>query len=139
MIREATVSDIPALLVMGAKFAERARLRDHVGYDPASMEKTFTSMIENDSFCLFISEGGAIGGMVAPHPFNYNQPIADELFWWSEGRDGLKLLERFEWWAESFGAVVRMTALEAVEPARVARIFERRDYQPLERAFVRVY
>lgn len=138
MIREATVSDIPALLAMGEKFAEKARLTDHVGYDPASMEATFRAMIERDEFCLFVGECGALGGMVAPHPFNHAQPIADELFWWSEGREGLRLLEAYEEWAAARGAVVRMTALEAVNPERMKRFYERRGYQPLERAYVRV-
>lgn len=138
MIREATVSDIPALLAMGEKFAEKARLTDHVGYDPASMEATFRAMIERDEFCLFVGECGALGGMVAPHPFNHAQPIADELFWWSEGREGLRLLEAYEEWATARGAVVRMTALEAVNPERMKRFYERRGYVPLERAYVRV-
>jgi len=138
MIRPATEGDIPRLLAMGAKFAERARLNDHVGYDPASMEQTFRAMIERDEFCLFVGDGGAIGGIVAPHPFNFAQNIADELFWWSEGREGLALLAAYEEWAAGFGAVVRMTALEAVEVERMVKIFARRGYRPLERAFVKV-
>jgi GNAT superfamily N-acetyltransferase len=64
--------------------------------------------------------------------------IADELFWWSEGREGVKLLQAYEQWAAGFGAVVRMTTLEAVNPDRMTRFFARRGYQPLERAFVKV-
>ena len=138
MIREATVSDIPALLAMGEKFAARADLAAHVGYDPESMEKTFAAMIEGEQFCVFIGDSGAIGGIIGPHPFNHAQPIADEFFWWSEGREGLRLLEAYENWARERGAVIRMTALEAVEPERMKRFYERRGYQPLERAYVRV-
>lgn len=138
MIRAATVSDIPALLAMGERFAAKARLADHVGYDPESMAATFRAMIERDEFCLFVGETGAIGGLVAPHPFNHAQPIADELFWWSEGFEGLRLLQAYEEWAASHGAIIRMTALEAVEPERMKRFYERRGYQPLERAYVRV-
>lgn len=138
MIRPATPADIPMLLAMGKKFSERAKLCDHVGYDPASMEHTFRTMIEADHFCLFVGDSGAIGGMVAPHPFNHAKNIADELFWWSEGREGLRLLEAYENWAASFDAVTRMTALEAVNPERMKRFYERRGYAPLERAYVRV-
>ena len=138
MIRPATPADIPMLLDMGQKFADRAELSAHVGYDPASMEATFLAMIENEAFCLFVGDSGAIGGVVAPHPFNHAQPIADELFGWSEGREGLKLLEAYEEWAAAQGAVIRMTALEAVNPERMQRFYERRGYQPLERAYVRV-
>lgn len=138
MIREATIDDIPRLLEMGQAFAERAELNAHVGYDPASMALTFGAMIESPSYCLFVSDTGAIGGVVGPHPFNHEQPIADEIFWWSEGRDGVRLLEAYEEWATAQGAVVRMTALEAVEPDRMAKFYKRRGYVPLERAYVRV-
>ena len=138
MIRPATEDDIPRLLEMGSRFAEKARLWDHVGYDPVSMEATFRAMIAGESFCLFVGDSGALGGMVAPHPFNHAQMIADELFWWSEGREGLALLKAYEDWAGSFRAVIRMTTLEAVEPERVGKLFARRGYVPLERAFVKV-
>lgn len=138
MIRPAEVSDIPRLLEMGRKFAEKAKLDDHVGYDPHSMVQTFEAMIDGDQFALFIGESGSIGGMIAPHPFNYEQKFVDELFWWSEGREGLRLLKAFEDWAASQGAMVRMTALEAVEPDRVGKLFERRGYAPLERSFIKV-
>lgn len=138
MIRPAAVSDIPRLLAMGEGFAKKAKLSDHVGYDPKSMAQTFEAMIEGETFCLFIGESGAIGGMIAPHPFNYAQKFVDELFWWSEGREGLRLLDAFEDWAGSQGAIVRMTALEAVDPDRVGQLLKRRGYQPLERAFIKV-
>lgn len=136
MIRPATLKDVPRLLEMGRKFADKADLQSHVGYDAHSMAQTFEAMIEGENFCLFIGDNGAIGGIMAPHPFNYEQMIADELFWWSEGREGLQLLAAYEEWASD--AVTRMTALEAVEPERMKRFYERRGYVPLERAYVKV-
>jgi GNAT superfamily N-acetyltransferase len=136
MIREATHADIPRLLEMGEKFAAKAGLVDHCGYDPESMAATFSAMIERDEFCLFIGEAGAIGGMKAPHPFNHAKLMADELFWWSEGREGLRLLEAYEEWAGD--AMIRMTTLEAVNPDRMSKFYQRRGYQPLERVFVKV-
>ncbi|MCR4299912.1 MAG: hypothetical protein NUV75_14390 [Gallionella sp.] len=136
MIREATVDDIPKLLAMGKTFAAKARLEDHVGYDPDSMAATFETMIKRDEFALFIGEHGAIGGMRAPHPFNYARELVDEVFWWSEGREGIRLLAELEVWAGD--AVMRVSALEAVEPERVGRLLARRGYGPLERAFVKV-
>lgn len=138
MIREATTADIPRLLEMGRKFADRAQLDAHVGYDPHSMVQTFEQMLANEDFVIFVGEAGAIGGMIARHPFNYDTRFVDELFWWSEGREGLRLLKAFEDWAGSRGALVRMTALEAVEPERVGQLYERRGYVPLERAYIRV-
>jgi GNAT superfamily N-acetyltransferase len=121
---------------MGAKFAAKANLGDHCGYDAASMEATFRAMIERDEFCLFVGDNGAIGGIKAPHPFNHAKLMADELFWWSEGREGMRLLEAYEEWAGD--AIIRMTTLEAVNPDRMGKFYQRRGYRPLERVFVKV-
>lgn len=137
MIRLATLDDIPQLSAMGQRFADRAGLVDHVGYDPADMAETFRLMIEGH--VIFMGEAGALGAMSGPHPFNYRHIIAQELFWWSEGREGLRLLTAFEDWARGRCHSIRMITLEAVEPDRTARIYERRGYQALERGFVKVF
>lgn len=121
---------------MGRKFAEKACLVEHVGYDPASMATTFGLLIDNH--LLLIGENGALGAMAGPHPFNHAHIIAQELFWWSEGREGLRLLDAFEAWAAQRAHSVRMITLEAVNPDRMARLYERRGYQPLERGFIKV-
>ena len=137
MIRPATVSDIPRLLEMGSKFADKARLIEHVGYDPESMEKTFAYLIGDGNCCVLVGESGAIGGMKSPHPFNHAHWIAQELFWWSEGREGLRLLDAFEAWAGEQCATVRMITLEAVNPERMGRLYQRRGYAPLEHGYIK--
>lgn len=137
MIRLAVESDIPQLLEMGQRFADRAGLVDHVGYNPVHMTQTFRLLIEGH--VIFIGRTGALGAMSGPHPFNYDHLIAQELFWWSEGREGLRLLDAFEAWAREHCHSVRMITLEAVEPDRTARIYERRGYTPLERGFIKVF
>lgn len=138
MIREAGAEDIPRLLAMGERFAGKARLVESVGYDPASMEQTLAAMIAGEHYCVFIGQAGAIGGMKAPHPFNYAHWIAQELFWWSEGREGLPLLTAFELWASQTCQSIRMITLEAVEPERMGRLYERRGYRSLEHGYVKV-
>lgn len=137
MIRQAGVSDIPALMAMGERFSETARLIEHVGYDPDSMAKTFAFMIEDENCAIFIGESGAIGGQRAPHPFNHAHWIAQELFWWSEGREGLRLLSALEAWASEKCGTLRMITLEAVEPARTGRLYLRRGYAPLEHGYIK--
>jgi GNAT superfamily N-acetyltransferase len=137
MTRHATVSDIPALLAMGERFSDKARLIEHVGYDPASMAKTFAYLIEDENCCVFIGDGGAIGGVKSPHPFNHQHWIAQELFWWSEGRGGLRLLGAFEEWAAETCGTVRMICLEAVNPERMGKLYERRGYAALEHGYIK--
>jgi GNAT superfamily N-acetyltransferase len=137
MIREATVSDIPALMAMGERFSETAKLIESVGYDPDSMAKTFAYMIEDENCAVFIGETGAIGGQRAPHPFNHEHWIAQELFWWSEGREGLRLLTALELWASEKCASLRMITLEAVEPERTGRLYQHRGYSLLEHGYIK--
>ena len=137
MIRPATLDDIPLLLEMGERFSEKAKLRGHVGYDPDSMAATFKALIENDH-ALFVSETGAIGATLTYHPFNHGHVVAQELFWWSEGGDGMALLDALEKHCEERADSLIMIALEAIRPEAVGKLYERRGFVPLERSFVKV-
>lgn len=139
MIREATVEDIPRLLAMGRKFADLARLVEHVGYDPGDMANSFREIIEGEHYALFVGDAGAIGGMKSPHPFNYSHWIAQELFWWSEGGEGLRLLAAFEGWARASCHSLRMITLEAVEPERTGGLYRRLGFVPLEHGYIKVF
>jgi N-acetylglutamate synthase-like GNAT family acetyltransferase len=138
MIRPATLGDIPALLEMGRKFAERANLQSHVGYDPHSMVQTFEALI-NGEHPLFIGERGAIGATCTPHPFNCEHITVQELFWWSEGREGLALLKALEAYCVEHAHSLQMITLEAVEPERTGRLYEKLGFAPLEHSYIKVF
>ena len=139
MIRRAEASDIPALLDMGKKFSERAKLIDHVGYDEKDMAACFGALIDG-GHPIFVSESGAIGATSTRHPFNQAHIIVQELFWWSEGRDGLRLLTALEnWCKDACVHSLRMITLEAVEPVRTGRLYEKRGFAPLEHSYLKVF
>jgi hypothetical protein len=138
VIRPASSADIPKLLEMGETFSQKAKLADHVGYDPDSMAETFAALIEG-GHPVFIGDSGAIGATSTRHPFNRAHIIAQELFWWSEGREGLRLLSALEEWCAVHCHSLRMITLEAVEPERTGRLYQRRGYAPLEHGYVRVF
>jgi GNAT superfamily N-acetyltransferase len=138
MIRKATLADIPALLDMGARFSERANLAGHVGYDPESMGATFAALIEG-GHPVFVSDTGAIGATSTPHPFNHAHIVAQELFWWSEGRDGLALLEALEGYCAEHCHSLIMITLEAIRPEATGRLYQRRGFAPLEHSYVKVF
>lgn len=138
MIRPAEVSDIPGLLEMGRKFAEKAKLTDHVGYDPHSMVQTFEWLIEG-GHPFFVSDRGTIAGVSTRHPFNHDHIHVQELFWWSEGRDGLKLLKALEDWCDIHAHSLQMITLEAVEPERTGKLYERLGFRPLEHSYIKVF
>lgn len=138
MIRPATVSDIPALMEMGARFSQAAKLIEHVGYVPEDMRATFTALIDG-GHPVFIGEAGAIGAVSSEHPFNRAHIAAQELFWWSEGREGLRLLDALEAWCEANCHSLRMITLHAVRPEATGRLYERRGYVPLEHSYIKVF
>ncbi len=138
MIRRAEISDIPALLDMGKRFSERAELVDHVGYDPDSMKDTFERLITANE-PVFIGEAGAIGALTFPHPFNHAHRGAQELFWWSEGREGLRLLDALTAYCEAFCDSLSMITLEAIKPEATGRLYERRGFRPLEHSYIKVF
>ncbi|RYG90110.1 MAG: hypothetical protein EON59_00590 [Alphaproteobacteria bacterium] len=140
MIRPATLDDLPALLAMGERFATAANLASHVGYDADSMALTFRHMIESPDALLLITDAldGAVGGLIYPHPFNHSQRVGQELFWWSEGREGLSLFEAVEAEARRLGAVFwTMITLDAIKPEATGRLYERRGYRRLETSYIK--
>lgn len=138
MIRRAGLDDIPALLEMGARFSDKAKLASHVGYDRDSMAATFRAMIEN-GHPVFVSDSGAIGALSLPHPFNQAHIAAQEVFWWSEGRDGLALLDALESHCAQECHSLTMITLEAIRPQATGRLYERRGFAPLEHSYVKVF
>ena len=139
MIRQATLEDIPRLLNMGAKFAEKAKLADHIGYNAGDMAASFKALIEGEFHALFIGEAGAIGATCTAHPFNSAHIAAQELFWWSEGREGLALLNALEKHCEAHAHSLTMITLEAVAPERTGLLYERRGYRLLEHSYMKVF
>ena len=138
MIREASEADIPVLLEMGGRFAAKARLGEHVGFDGPSVEATLRHLITSEDGIVLINGTAAIGGMVHPHPFNLAVKAGQELFWWSEGHDGLKLFEALEEAAKAKGARFwTMITLEALTPASLGRLYERRGYRALEHSYIK--
>lgn len=138
MIRAATLDDIPRLLEMGSRFAKLANLSEHVGYDPDSMAETFKALIDG-GHPVFISETGAIGATQSPHPFNHRHITAQELFWWSEGGGGTRLLKAMIEHCERHCHSLQMITLEAVRPDAVGKLYERMGFRPLERSYVKVF
>jgi hypothetical protein len=138
MIRPATADDIPALLEMGERFSEKARLIESVGYVADDMRQAFEALIAG-GHPVFIGEQGAIGGTSNPHPFNRAHIMGQEMFWWSEGREGIALFRAFDAWCSENCHSLRMITLDAVHPERMGRLYERFGMKLLEHSYVKVY
>lgn len=133
MIRKATLEDMPLLLEMGRKFHNAAELPFE--YDPEASGAAIGGMIEGGG--VFVSERGAIGGILGQAWSNPAHVFACELFWWSEDGHGVGLLKAFEEWArEMCASEVRMTSLHHL--AKAGKILERLGYTPTEVSYGKV-
>ncbi len=137
MIREASLSDIPDLLAMGKSFALKAA--PHVGFDEASVRGLLKGMIENPNGLVLVNGHSMFGAVIYAHPFNNTHKVAQELFWWSEGREGLALLKYAEEALKPRCDSMVMITLETVNPDRMAKLYQKMGFAPMERGFVKEF
>lgn len=138
MIRRATYDDIPAVMEMGRRFADDAGVTAKVGWDDESVRNLLIALIDLENGILLVGEKGMIGGAIYPHPFNSNTVVFQELFWRSEGREGLRLYAEAEKWAREAGAThTAMSATEGMNPDGPCRIYERLGFSPFDRTFIK--
>ena len=139
MIRDAGLDDIPALLEMGRRFAWKAGFQDHIGFDDASVVGTLTALIEQDNGVCLIGDESMMGAVLYPHPFNKQHIAATELFWFSEGREGLSMLSVMEERVRDSGASsFTMATMEVVNAERMGRLYQARGFIPLDKNYIKV-
>ena len=136
MIRAATLDDIPAMLEMAVRFALKSEVE--VGFCPDSVDTLLHGLIEN-GVCL-VGDNCMAGAVVFDHPFNRAHKAAQELFWWSEGREGLRLLDALETAVREAGChSLTMITLEAVNPQATGRLYARKGFRVLEHSYMKVF
>lgn len=130
MIREATEADIPRLLGFARRFHEAKQ--DRYGFDAASTEGFFRQVLAIG--VVLIGSDGFLAGFALPEPSNSGHRVAHEAFWWSEGRDGLRLRKKFEQWAAAEGCCeVQFSHPEGERT--VEKILTRAGYEPATRVW----
>lgn len=147
MIRPAIASDVPELARLGALFFAESGYGAMMPADPEGLERNLAVFLASPHCHFFMVEvgdravGAAAFGLLPAFPAPSTLQ-ATELFWFIEpeyrGRFGPLLLEAIEEAAADLGAgVMSMIALEAARGATVGRLFERRGYRLVERAYMR--
>lgn len=142
MIRQATHSDIPAMLAMGRDFHVESNWGQWADFDADSFETTLTTFIEQPNWRVLVydSDGpkGFICGVLTPLYFNHNVSVAQELLWWvhpdHRGGVGSQLLEAFHQGAD-FGLQTVGATVPRSEVVKAA--LERKGWQPVEHNFIK--
>ena len=133
MIRQATQDDLDHVASLGLDFHAAS---PH-SVDPVDMDgwRAFAAQLI-DHGGVFVSEGGMIGGFLAPLYFNPAIRYAYEAFWWSPDRKGRELMSAFRQWAKEAGARgIQWTALHNDFLPRVDAIYRRAGAVPTEVAY----
>lgn len=133
-IRKAELADLDRVVEFGAAFHTASM--QPFPFDEAAAREFSAGLITNPGGVVLLSEGGMIGGMLAPAYCAPSWVMAVELFWWAES-GGLALLSAFEEWAEGMGASeVRMTSLAALP--RADKLLRRKGYDAAEISYRKV-
>lgn len=147
MIRRATPGDLEALISMGHKFFGASGYADIARFDEASFRATLYQLMGDNAVCLVAEIGGqvvgAAGALAYPFYFDASHKTGQEVFWWLDpehrgGQTGIRLFADLEAWAREQGCrTFTMIALDAVDAARVGRMYQRCGYRASEHSYIK--
>lgn len=121
------------------------------GFDPDVFTRTFDNLIWSGRGIVLASYrlsehnrtiSGALGGVLAPSPFN-GKLMAVEMFWfvieeYRGSADGIRLLKAFEQWAvEQRAEMISMIHLLALQPEKLGKLYQRMGYHPVETNYIK--
>ena len=146
MVRLGTIDDIPRCIELSHNFYKHTEYAEHIPLCENTCATHLATSIEQDLLAVFESDGVIQGFAMAlafPCLMNADYLVGAEVAWWVEpdhrGTSGVKILRFLEGKAKEKGIKLwSMMLLEAVEPEKVARIYEACGYTPAERTFLKV-
>lgn len=145
-IRLVEYDDFSEVFRMGKLFMEESSLIQRIGWDWNSVKKLTHQFVDLDQMVgLVVEDGdqliGMIGLVIAPHLFNDEYIVAEELVWWiaPEHRKtiGFKLLEVAEEVCRLKGADeinMRFLHSEDMRADLMERMYKRKGYRKVETA-----
>lgn len=142
MIRRAVAADIGRMVELGMRFHAYAGVAE-IPFDPASFRSTLGRGLQDADQCYLVAEVDgdvrAMAGAIAYAPyFNHAAKTGQELFWWSECGEGMRLHAALADWARDRGCqTFSMIALADERSERMASLYKRMGYRPTEHTFIK--
>lgn len=143
MLHLATHQDLPVLLEMTKKFHQHSPYSDQEYDEPqvTNLINTFLTGDRNERLIIMYGSVGMLAAMTTPMLFN-SAKISTDVMWWvdppSRGKAGPELLRAYEYWAKLVGCRYIQTALlETEQSDRIEKLYTRRGYKRLERAYLK--
>ena len=147
-IRWATEADIPQLVALGKRLHEEAPRYRGTIYDEKKVAALAHRIIHSpETGCALVAEKGGrivgtIAGFVTEHWFGPSKFAADLTVFlapeWRGGSIFIKLLRRFEDWAQSAGAAELVLGISTgIDPAVTGAMYERLGYTSYGTSYVK--
>jgi RimJ/RimL family protein N-acetyltransferase len=148
VVRPLTEDDLPAYIEMAAAFHADCPVNDLIPFDPEGTADFLTGIMSNENVRAVLAEldgvpVGIAGAALYPMYFSPDSHVVQELWWWlSPSHRGSGAAQRMykdiENWAKDSGAVALfMIALHNDNVDRMAKMYGRSGFRPMERTFVK--
>jgi GNAT superfamily N-acetyltransferase len=148
IVRKATETDLPKYIVLAESFHMASPMHGVIGFDAAGYSQFYLSSLQNDSVGIWLAEidgeiVGICGALVYPMYFNPSALVVQELWWWltpaSRGSGaGGKMFKQIEQWTkEKEASALFMIALEDNRAKKMANLYIRAGFKPMERTFIK--
>jgi RimJ/RimL family protein N-acetyltransferase len=148
IVRPMTEDDLPAYLNMAAAFHADMPVADLIPFDPEGTAAFLVDVMGKDNFRVVLAEVdgvpvGITGAAIYPMYFSPNNSVVQELWWWLSpkhrgGGAARRMYADIENWAVDSGATaVFMIALHDSNVERMAKMYARSGFRPMERTFVK--
>jgi len=141
-VRDATLSDLPALLAMGEKFVDLAWSRVNIPFDKETCTELLTNLIEGADNILLVDDDvqAMFGAAIHGWHFNKHKINGTELFWWRErgSRAANAVKAAGEQRARELGADTFCMALQAhMRSDALDRLYRMQGYVPSEVIYIK--
>lgn len=142
LVRDATETDLPALLAMAERFIGQAWSHVGVPYCRDTAERLLRGLMDGERGFVLVDQPCTAMMGVALHCWHFNADAltATELFWWAEPSSGAgkALLDEAERRAKAAGAATfNMGCMEAMRADTLGRFYRRLGFRPSEHIYIK--
>ncbi len=145
-IRRATEEDVIDLAILGKQFVKESQ-NGFLGWNSSKVYDSLFDAVERDDFGIFVlcADVEVVGMLIAfVAPCFFSDAVqASEIAWYVDpeyrgSKMAIKMLDFFEEWAESKGAVcTNLMNLDVLNADRIAKMYGKRGYRLVENTFVK--
>ncbi len=148
IVRNATAYDFAEYLPLAHAFHAASPIRNVIPFDDEGYADFFLSAVENPDIGVWLAEDdgkmvGIAGALAYPMYFSPATTVVQELWWWltpeARGKGaGQAMYRTIESWATTKSATALfMIALEDERVGKMANLYARKGFRPMERTFMR--